>query len=361
MSLLFQISNEKVNHIARQVCDKHFEIDPKLHSEYDERRKRLMYEDVLYNIAFLNTAMEFNDDKIFIDYAVWLYQLLCHLMKDLNRDRIKDQMVLHYKILENILTQTLSEEEANKARHHLNNAIVATEYEALHFDEAGRFTSAKYNDIKEEYQNHLIKYDTRGAIQVVERAENSGIKVDDIYVEILQEVMHEVGNLWHKNVITVDKEHYCTAATQQALTQFYPAIFNTPRNGCKILACAVGSELHDMGIRMVADLFEYRGWDSIFLGAAVPKEAILNSITENKPDLVALSVSMPPHLSQCHEIVNAIRKKHKDIKIAVGGPAFKTTNELWKKWEVDISTDNAAQLAEWADKNIVNIGDKSGG
>jgi len=165
--------------------------------------------------------------------------------------------------------------------------------------------------------------------------------------------MVEVGDLWHQNQISVDKEHYCTSTTQTALSQFYPIIFDRPRNGFKMITCCVGSELHEMGIRMVSDLFEYYGWDSIYLGAAVPKEAILRSIAENKPDLIGLSVTMPQHLELCSDIVKGIKESFPDLKIAVGGRAFAFTNDLWKKWNVDISTENASQLVAWANDNIV--------
>jgi hypothetical protein len=32
------------------------------------------------------------------------------------------------------------------------------------------------------------------------------------------------------------------------------------------------------------------------------------------------------------------------------------TDQLWKKWDVDISTENAAQFVEWAESEIVNKG-----
>lgn len=85
-----------------QFFEKHFKNDPALDLEYDSRRKRLMYQDILYNLGYLNIAMEFDDDKIFTDYAIWIYQLLCNLMKDLNKDRIRNQMVLHYQMLKEV-------------------------------------------------------------------------------------------------------------------------------------------------------------------------------------------------------------------------------------------------------------------
>jgi MerR family transcriptional regulator, light-induced transcriptional regulator len=356
MGLLIDRSNEKLTGIARKVFNEHFKIDPKLDAEYDDRRKMLMYEDILYNLGFLHAAIEFDEDRIFIDYAVWVYHLLCNLMKDMGRERIKDQMVTHYRILLSVLEEVLPENEALKAGHHLRNAMDATERESVDFTVSNRFETGGFQDIKREYLGRLMKNDTHGAIGVIEAASGAGINLNDIYINVMQEVMVEVGDLWHRNVITVDKEHYCTATTQVILSHFYPVIFSTPRNGHKILSCCVGSELHEMGMRMLSDLFEYRGWDSVYLGAAVPKDAILHAISENQPDLVALSVTMPQHLSLCHEIVQAVRERYGDIMMAVGGRAFQMTDQLWKKWNVDISTENAAQLVEWADRTIVNRG-----
>lgn len=73
---------------------------------------------------------------------------------------------------------------------------------------------------------------------------------------------------------------------------------------------------------MVAELFENDGWNGIFLWAAVPQDAMLEAIRADKPDLVALSVTMSQHLLTCAGLVKAIREEFPDIKIAVGGGAF---------------------------------------
>jgi methanogenic corrinoid protein MtbC1 len=341
--------DESMSALARQVFDRQFEIDPGLQWEYDDRQKRLMYQDIVYNLSFLKTAMQFNDDQIFLNYAVWIYQLLCYLTRNVGRERIKDRMVLHYRLLDEALGQVLPVPEAQKASQHLENAMRATEHESVHFSPPQHWVSTSYPEIKQEYLALVLKNDTRGALAVIERAARSGIPLTEIYLKILQEVMYEVGSLWHQNLITVDKEHYITSTTQMALAQFFPMIFSAPRKQFKVLTCCVGSELHEMGVRMVSDLFEYHGWESIYLGAAVPKEAILNAIEENTPHLVALSVTMVQHLPLCFETVNAIREEYPKLKIAVGGQAFQRTNALWKQWDVDVYTENAQQLVEWAE------------
>ena len=350
---MIHLADDTMNRIARVVYDRHFELDPKLHTEYDDRRKRLMYEDILYNLSYLDTALKVNDDKIFVSYSVWVYELLCHLMKDLNGDRIKDQMVLHYKILHDVLQEKLPEAEAQAACQCLQKAMAATESQAIQSHVSDRFSSGPYAPIRKNYLNCILNNDTDGALQVVADAEQSGIPIDDILVEILQEVMHEIGHLWHQNKIKIEQEHYCTAVTQVAMSQFHSTIFSKPRNGYKILTCGVGSELHEMGIRMVSDVFENNGWDSIFLGTINSGDFVLHAIKENGPDLVGISVTMPQYLSVCQDIVSEIRQKYPDLKIAVGGWAFQLTNELWKQWGVDVKVENAAELVSWADQHII--------
>ena len=92
MSLLFLDSSEQTAALARNVYNRQFAEDTRLESEYDDRRKREMYNDILYNLSYLETAMEYDDERVFNNYAVWIYYLLCHFMKELDKERIRDHI-----------------------------------------------------------------------------------------------------------------------------------------------------------------------------------------------------------------------------------------------------------------------------
>ena len=164
--------------------------------------------------------------------------------------------------------------------------------------------------------------------------------------------MHRVGDLWHTAQISVDTEHYCTATTQMAMEQLYPAVFEAEPRGRTVLCACPGSELHEMGARAVADIFESDGWDSVYLGAGVPLDAMLHAVEENAPDLIVLSVTMPQHLMACRDMVQAIRGRFPQSKIAVGGGAFRSTSEIWKQWPIDFYTEDARELLQRADEEL---------
>jgi methanogenic corrinoid protein MtbC1 len=354
MSLLYDFAGEDVRELAKKVFMRQFELDPKLNEEMDDRRKLSMFKDVLYNLSYLEIAIEFEDDLIFTDYAAWIYQLLVHLMKELPRKRVTQHMVEHYRILNESLQTFYPSEKAKIADRILTKAIEATIREEDNLQIHSYIDFGGFQQLKSEYLDHMLKGNTRLAIDVILRAVQSGISVEDIYINVFRDVMYEVGNLWHQNRISVDNEHYCTSVTQMAIAQFYSLIFDRPRNNRKVLTCCVGSELHEMGIRMVSDLFEYDGWDSHYLGAAVPKEAILKSIADFQPELVCLSVTMPHHLHLCKDIVKGIRERYPELKIAVGGQAINKAGHLWQKWNVDFSSESAPDLIRWA--NSMNPG-----
>lgn len=66
MSLFVNYSNDsRFIDIAQKIFEEQFRRDPKLKAQLDNRRKKLMYDDVVYNISHLMTAVYFSDEKIF--------------------------------------------------------------------------------------------------------------------------------------------------------------------------------------------------------------------------------------------------------------------------------------------------------
>ena len=169
MSLLFTNADEKTFEIARIVYQKQFERDPKLEKEYDAQRKQSMYDDIIINLGYLNTAMQFNDNKIFTEYAVWLYHLLCSLMKDISKERIKEQLVTHFLILEETLKGFLSKDEFAIAVKMIANSISSIEQAFLSEESSSYVFTEKYIDFKERYLSRLLDTDTIGAMRLMQR------------------------------------------------------------------------------------------------------------------------------------------------------------------------------------------------
>jgi methanogenic corrinoid protein MtbC1 len=310
-------------------------------------------------LKILDVAIKYNAEGIFQDYALWLIKLLFSRMKDISSDRIREQMINHYQIIAEVIEKEFDQNYYEKAQIHLKNAINITKDVDLEkkTSQETTFENSDESELRKlqfQYLNSLLRTDKYQAQKVVEKALNLDIPLEMIYLEIFQKSLIKVGELWNSNEITVDAEHYITSMTQNIMMQFWPRILETEKNGLSLLACSIGNELHEMGVRILCDLMEIKGWNSIYLGAAVPVENILNALEKHKPDLVVLSVTMPFYLEQCEEAVKKIKanKEFKDVKVAVGGRAFSIAPHISKNWGVDVTADTASELAEWVQENI---------
>ena len=209
-------------------------------------------------------------------------------------------------------------------------------------------------NVAREYLTELLARNRSKAHQVIRNALQDGLSIRDLYLTILQPVQQEVGRLWLINRVSVAEEHFCTAATQSLMLELYPQIISSKRAGLTLVAACVGPELHEIGMRMVADFFEMDGWDTFYLGAAISDSQIMSAIEERKPDLVALSATMSYHIATVQELIGSIKGSCPDTapRIMVGGVPFNTVPNLWRSVGADLWATNAEQAVQVARESL---------
>lgn len=350
MSLLWMDYETEFEDLAEASFQKEVEENPDYYASLSPRTSKIIYRDTRYNIDFLYTAYLLHDDKIMADYAVWLYELLVSVIREQTPEQTSQYVIEHFDVIRRCVLDTVSPEKQPELLRLIDLAKEDIRKAAPPKKDVADKT-CRYEAEIEQYLDSLFKKNNRRAFYLVQNFVERGIPLSDVYVEILAESMRRIGELWHTAQITVDTEHYCTSVTQMAMAELYPVLFETKRKNKTLLCACPGTELHEMGARMVADIFENDGWDSVYLGAAVPEDAMMDAVEENKPDLIALSVTMPQHLIACQEMVEHLRKEYPEAKIAVGGKAFSSTHELWKQWPVDFYAVDARDLLHYADQN----------
>ncbi len=170
-----------------------------------------------------------------------------------------------------------------------------------------------------------------------------------------------LGKMWLSGAISVAQEHFCTAATQSIMSRMYPHIFSSPKTGKRLVATSASGELHEIGIRILADLFELEGWDSYYLGASTPANAIVSALRDQKAQLLCISATMIYNLKAVEAIIAAVRAAFPagEVKILVGGYAFKSTEGLWKTVGADGFAQDASGAIRLADSLVDVAGDRA--
>lgn len=202
----------------------------------------------------------------------------------------------------------------------------------------------------ETYMAALRTGDRRRALSIAQGALQDGLDIRDLYIDVFQPAMHEVGRLWETNQMTVAQEHLATAITQSVMAQLYAHVFARTARGLTMIATCIGGELHELGIRMVADFFEMDGWDVYYLGANVPSADVVRMIDEHTADLLAISVTLSSHVLQARELIQAVRgsRRGAQVKIMVGGQPFNRAPDLCAQIGADFTAPNAREAVRRA-------------
>lgn len=176
----------------------------------------------------------------------------------------------------------------------------------------------------QEYLTLLLGGKRVACGRMVQALIDQDIDIKTLYTDLFQKSLYAVGKLWEFNKITVAKEHLVTAITEGLMNLVYPKLFEkeTSKQNKKVVISCTANEFHQIGGKMVADIFELNGWDGHFLGANTSVEHLLEHIQEIKPDLVGLSISVYFNSPSLKNGIEAVRANFNHLEIFVGGQAF---------------------------------------
>ena len=211
------------------------------------------------------------------------------------------------------------------------------------------------SDAHHAYLAALRLGDRHAAYRALDEALDEGRELAQVYLDVVQPTMREIGRLWQEDELTVAEEHLATAITEAAMSRMFERVFvwrdiRTPR----LLAACAEEERHQMGLRMVCDLLELAGWETTYLGASVPIESLVDLIRKHQPDAVAISATIAPHIPRVREAIRAIRAAElsRQPVIAVGGRAFLGDASLAERVGADLTARDAEEAVRLLDARL---------
>lgn len=322
--------------LAEAVAARQYAEHPELQERYGPMGRQRTLEDANYNLSFLAQAIALETPGLFLDYLGWLKVVLL-------RRRVRLQDVLdHLELLQSVLRQDLPPDVAEPVCGYLREGArrLPDMPDDLPTLLAG---DAPITLLAHQYLQALLRGERRAAGQIILNAVDRGTPIKDVYLGVFQPCQREIGRLWQTNQVSVAQEHYCTAATQLVMSQLYPRLFSGERGAGRLVATCVASELHEIGIRMVADFFELEGWDTYYLGANTPIESVVRTLAEQRADVLGISATLAYHLDQVERLIQAVRRHviGREVIILVGGYPFTLDPNLWQRLGADGSAPDA--------------------
>jgi methanogenic corrinoid protein MtbC1 len=194
-------------------------------------------------------------------------------------------------------------------------------------------------ETRDSLERCLQTHDREGAVGAILAAVEDGLAIEDLYSHVLEPFLVSVGRGWQEGRTAVWEEHLMVGAVRAAIEALYPRVLER-----KALVEAVPvtvaffcppEEAHDVGLRMLVDRFDLRGFRTAYVGAATPVEEMVRCVRSVGASVVCLSASSHFQRAALHEVVRRLRGLLPEVRIVAGGPAFAHSDTGWEEFTVD--------------------------
>ncbi len=306
------------------------DITSRMHASFGEMLEQYgvepekMFEYMFYKVSYLANAIANANTGLFTEYVDWEKSLF---------ESKKISVDVHVKTLE-VLQESLIAGLPPET-HKTINAFIRAGFDEIKGScvkiQPFIDSAAAHGVLAQQYLDATLAGDRPAANRLVMEAFSGGVSIRDIYLHVLQPVQYEVGRLWQTNRITVAQEHFASGVTQMIMSQlYYPHICNVEKTGKTMVAICVSGELHEIGLRMVSDLFEMEGWHVCLLGANMPAYDIVESLLKHKAAVLGISAAMASSVNKAESIIERVKTSEASkTSIMVGGYAFNRDAQLW--------------------------------
>ncbi len=348
MQQLGQEASKYITRNADKIREDIIQCQLKVQPDLMERYRDLGYEyfrrDIIYHLKFLSSALTYLSKGLFGSYIEWVKGLLV----DLNVPM--EDIVVNFQCFRRVFESKAPGPLRDVLVEFMDSGLSLLDVDAI---EIPSFIEGDFplSELATQYLDSLLHGNSQSANQLIQDAVKKGTDIRDIYLQVLENVQLEIGRLWHANQLTVAQEHYCTDLTRRIMDSLHSYIKPSKRLDRTLIASCVKGELHELGIRMVSDFFELSGWNTFFTGANTPTPDLIQAIKQQNADLLAISVTIPWYIIEAEKLITEIRntKEIKDIRIIVGGRAFKLDPQLWKRIGADGFAPDAKSALEIAE------------
>lgn len=159
-----------------------------------------------------------------------------------------------------------------------------------------------------------------GAFELAKEALDAGVTPQTILDESLIPAMARVGEKFTEGKIFVPQMLLSAKAMNEAMKHLKTFFLcgDIQRKGVFIVGTVAG-DLHDIGKNLVAMMVEGAGWEVIDLGTDVPAEKYISALDAYPGAVCGMSALLTTTMSNMKPMITAIRAKHPETKIVVGG------------------------------------------
>lgn len=175
----------------------------------------------------------------------------------------------------------------------------------------------------------ILENRSEDALQRLRTALADGVPIEALHDAVLDPLLRELGRMWLLAEIPIADEHFGTQFVERALWLLEDRVPRAPAGAPVVATLGVGGNLHDLGLRMVAQRLAMAGFAVRHFGPNLPASDLGWLFADRRVDLVALSATMLLHLPGLAATVAEVRRvTGGKVRVLVGGEPFRLLPEL---------------------------------
>lgn len=177
-------------------------------------------------------------------------------------------------------------------------------------------------NILNEISENVIKGDADGVAELVQKALNERIDLQEIMHEGMVSGMTVIGERFKNNEIFLPEMMVAARAMNAGLDIIEPLIAKSnARYVGKVVIGTVKDDLHDVGKNMVKIMFKGSGFQVFDLGIDVSPDEFVQAAKKNNVDLIAMSALLTLTVHNMKGTIEVIEEAglKNETKIMVGG------------------------------------------
>ena len=316
--------------VANWTTDEHAKENPELPDRYGSGWRTEWTGHTLSQIHILAQAVAVRSTDLFVHHVCWTFDSFEA------RGVQGADLIRNTKCMREVLAKELPPPVAKAALPFVDTSIAQVQ-SADRKRDSDPSLDAGHRERTLKYLEAILEGDRTAAESLILATLDEGTTIAEVYEGILAPAQARLGRMWHRGEISVADEHFGSATTQSVMSLLRPRFAKAKPNGRILVATSTPGDLHEIGLRMVTDLFEIDGWTVIYLGANTPTTDLIELLDRRRPNLLALAVSTGLTLRDAGDLLDRIRETSSiaEMKVLIGGPPFRFAPDLWRELGAD--------------------------
>jgi DNA-binding transcriptional MerR regulator len=136
---------------------------------------------------------------------------------------------------------------------------------------------------------------------------------------IVYPFLEKIGVLWQTHNITPAQEHFISNLIRQKLIVAIDSLPLPPRSGPKVLLFLPENELHELGLLFSHYLLRKAGYQTFYLGQAVPHADLMQVFNTHQPHMLITAITTAISKAKLFEYLRRLTADLPCARILVGG------------------------------------------